>query len=186
MSMAMRPAPPITSTQSTASFMRERRLLCCSSREPWGTNGFGLFIDLAPMASFLRGGLIFFAAKFSLGKFRGVLNSSGSLASGWKSSQKSKPAGEINTPPAAARLAASAEVINSRSAASARSKAQIIQCLSRVFISVSTWPARPPRTARTKCKIASPPATRTSPFSRNDGAAAPSKKSAGPCRTASA
>jgi hypothetical protein len=41
-----------------------------------------LFIDLALMASFLRGELIFFAAKFSLGKFRGALNSFCSLASG--------------------------------------------------------------------------------------------------------
>ena len=82
MSMAIRPATPTTSTQSTASFDGERRLLCCSNREPLGTNGFELFIDLALVASFLRGGLISFAAKFSLGKFRGGLNSFCSLASG--------------------------------------------------------------------------------------------------------
>jgi len=64
--------------------MRERRLLCCSNKEPLGTNGFELFIDLALIASFLRGWLILisFAAKFSLGKFRGGLNSFCLLASG--------------------------------------------------------------------------------------------------------
>ena len=41
----------------------------------------------------------------------------------------------------------------------------------------STCSARPPRTARTKCKTASPPAIRTSLFFRNDDESAPSKKS---------
>src|ERR1039458_5522068 len=63
MSIAVRPTTPTRSTQNTPSFMREWRLLCCSNREPLGTNGFGLFIDLALIASFLRGWLIFFAAK---------------------------------------------------------------------------------------------------------------------------
>jgi hypothetical protein len=82
MSMAISPTVPTADRQSTASFKRERRLPASSNREPWGTNGFGLFIGLAPMASFLRGGLIFFAAKFSLGKFHGALNFSCSSVSG--------------------------------------------------------------------------------------------------------
>ena len=40
------------STQNTATLTRERRLLCSSNKEPWGTNGLGLFIDLALIASF--------------------------------------------------------------------------------------------------------------------------------------
>ena len=52
MSKAMRPTTLIASTQNTATFTRERRLLCCSNKEPWGTNGLGLFIDLALIASF--------------------------------------------------------------------------------------------------------------------------------------
>ncbi len=42
-SMAVKLATLMASTQKTASFMRERRL-CCSSNEPCGTNGFGLFM----------------------------------------------------------------------------------------------------------------------------------------------
>src|SRR5271154_7028424 len=82
MSMAMRPVTLTAITQKTPSFMRERRLLCSSRSEPLGTNGFGLFIDLALVASFLRGlffssifGFDFYAAKSSLEKFRNVLNS---------------------------------------------------------------------------------------------------------------
>ena len=52
MSRAMRPTTLIASTQYTAIFTRDRRLLCNSNREPWGTNGLGLFIDLALIASF--------------------------------------------------------------------------------------------------------------------------------------
>src|SRR5690349_3318941 len=81
-SMATRPAVPITDMHSTASFNRERRLLASSNREPWGTNGFGLFIALALIASFLRGVFDLSAAKFSLGKFHGVLNSSRFRATG--------------------------------------------------------------------------------------------------------
>ena len=44
----------------------------------------------------------------------------------------------------------------------------------------------PRRTARTKYKTASPPATRTSPSSRNDGEWVPSRTAAGPCRNAAA
>src|SRR5260221_916482 len=76
MSIAVRPQTPKASTQKTASFMRERRL-SCSSSEPWGTNGFGLFMGLARVASFLRGRFFCFdfsTAKFSLEKFRGGLN----------------------------------------------------------------------------------------------------------------
>src|SRR6516164_8797670 len=45
-SMATRPVTLTASTQNTASLRRERRWLCCSSSEPLGTNGFGLFIML--------------------------------------------------------------------------------------------------------------------------------------------
>jgi len=88
--------------------MRERRLLCCSNREPLGTNGFGLFIDLALIASFLRGWLIFSAAKI----FRRQISRRGFkfilfIGDGLKASQNFKPAGETNTPPAIARLATS-------------------------------------------------------------------------------
>ena len=48
-----------------------------------------------------------------------------------------------------------------------------------VFSKCST---RPPRTARTGCKTASPPGIRTSPSSRSDGAAGTSKKFSGPRR----
>ncbi len=75
-SIAARPATLKASTQNTASFKRERRLLCCSRIEPLGTNGFGLFMSLAPAASFLRGGFYCFefsAAKLSLEKFHRVL-----------------------------------------------------------------------------------------------------------------
>ena len=65
--MAMRAVTPTASTQNTPSFMRERRLLCFSSNEPWGTNGFELFIGLAPMASFLE--VLFFSFEFSAVKF---------------------------------------------------------------------------------------------------------------------
>src|SRR6185369_8415595 len=54
MSMAIRPHTLIAKVQNTASLTRDRRL-CCSSSEPWGTNGFGWFMDLARLASFLRG-----------------------------------------------------------------------------------------------------------------------------------
>ena len=63
------------STQNTASLRRERRALCCSSSEPLGTNGFGLFIILCD-GVLVRGNFIFEfgAAKLSLEKFRNALN----------------------------------------------------------------------------------------------------------------
>jgi hypothetical protein len=75
--------------------MRERRLLCSSKSEPLGTNGFGLFIGLALVASFLRGlffssifGFDFYAAKSSLEKFRNALNSVFSAVPGQKHRDK--------------------------------------------------------------------------------------------------
>src|SRR5882724_140340 len=47
MSMATRPVTLTASTQPTAMRRRKRRWLCCSSKEPLGTNGFGLFMGLA-------------------------------------------------------------------------------------------------------------------------------------------
>src|SRR5579885_2366348 len=77
-SMVTSPAAPATTTHETASFMRERRLLY-SKREPCGTNGLGVLMLITRMASFLRGEQVDVvdgsAAKFSLGKFHGGLNS---------------------------------------------------------------------------------------------------------------
>src|SRR5208337_3752729 len=79
MSMATRPVTLTASTQKTASLRRERRWLCCSSSEPLGTNGFGLFIGLAPGRGFVFFEVCFIfefgAAQFSLEKFRSALNS---------------------------------------------------------------------------------------------------------------
>jgi hypothetical protein len=46
-SMTTKPVTLTASAQPTAIFKRDRRRLCCSSSEPFGTNGFGLFISLA-------------------------------------------------------------------------------------------------------------------------------------------
>ncbi len=75
MSRAMRPTTLTASTQYTAIFTRERRLLCNSSKEPWGTNGLGLFIDLALIASFRDEEWVveFPATKSSSQKLPGVL-----------------------------------------------------------------------------------------------------------------
>src|SRR5476649_1073174 len=52
-SMATRLVTLTASTHDTPTFMRERRLFCSSSSEPWGTNGFVFFMGMAPVASFL-------------------------------------------------------------------------------------------------------------------------------------
>src|SRR5690242_4737808 len=76
MSRAMRPTTLMASTQNTATLTRERRLLCSSNKEPWGTNGLGLFIDLALIASFRDEDWVveFPATKPSSQKLPGVLN----------------------------------------------------------------------------------------------------------------
>src|ERR1039458_6617959 len=74
MSMATRPVTLTASTQKTASLMRERRWLCCSSSEPLGTNGFGLFITLLaqmrPLFEVVVFGFEFSAAELSLEKLK--------------------------------------------------------------------------------------------------------------------
>ena len=54
MSMPTRPSTLTASTQETPILSWERRRLCCSSREPWGRNGFGLFIGLAQLRPFVE------------------------------------------------------------------------------------------------------------------------------------
>ena len=77
MSMATRAQTLTASTQPTVIFKRERRTLCCSSSEPLGTNGFGLFILFGANASWFSRRFLFFefcAAELSLEKFRNALN----------------------------------------------------------------------------------------------------------------